>query len=68
VVQNEEIPAHRAILLKSPYFQDIFNSTEFHLIIYRKILQLGGMIEAKSDKINVPDISPETFKGNNKIL
>ena len=27
VVQNEEIPAHRAILLKSRYFQNLLKST-----------------------------------------
>jgi len=48
VVQNEEIPAHRVILLKCRYFQNMFNS---------------GMIEANSKKINVPDISSTNFKG-----
>ncbi len=29
IVQNEEVLAHRVILLKSRYFQNMFNSTEF---------------------------------------
>jgi len=49
VVQNEEIPAHRIILLKSHYFQTMLQS---------------GMIESNSSKITVPDISPSNFKGN----
>jgi len=47
VVQNEEIPAHRIILLKSHYFQTMLQS---------------GMIESNSSKITVPDISPTSFK------
>jgi len=48
VVQDQEILAHRAILLKSRYFQNMFKS---------------GMIEATSTKINVPgDISAQNFR------
>jgi len=47
VIQNEEILAHRNILIKSRYFLTMFQS---------------GMMEANSDKINVPDISPTNFK------
>jgi len=49
IVQNEEIPAHRVVLLKCRYFQNMFKS---------------GMIEANSKQINVPDVSPVSFKGN----
>jgi len=48
IVQDEEIQAHRIILLKCRYFQNMFKS---------------GMIEANSAKINVPgEISVENFK------
>jgi len=47
IVQGEEIPVHRVILVKCRYFQNMFQS---------------GMIEANSDKINVPDISSTNFK------
>jgi len=48
IVHGEEIQAHRIILLKCRYFQNMFKS---------------GMIEANSTKINVPgEISVENFK------
>jgi len=48
IVEGEEIQAHRAILLKCRYFQDLFKS---------------DMVEANSTKISVPgNISVENFK------
>jgi len=47
VVQDEEILAHKNILVKSHYFLTMFQS---------------GMMESNSSKITVPDISPINFK------
>jgi len=48
IVQKEEIPAHRIILLKSFYFQDI--------------LQQDTIAHDKTAKVEISDISPPSFK------
>ncbi len=63
-VQNKVIPAHKQILMKrSPYFENLFNST-FNLILSYQFSPLsGGMAESRQDVIEINDCEFDVFKG-----
>ena len=68
IIGKQEIPAHRCLLAtRCKYFKNMFESS-YHL--NRTHLQqfLGGMKESTADKVKVPDVKPETFKGKKTLL
>ena len=59
IVENEEILAHRNILIKFEYFRNLFNGNPSFILFVTTFLA-----ENNSTKITISNISPENFKSS----